>query len=128
VRFTPQSVPANTPIDEAEMKKLYEFRKDTLSKPEVRTVVQIPAKDAATAQKVTAALRAGQAPEAVAKSVGGSCVKRLSLLRPICLNMRTLPCCWPDSTGSWAEWTPSGCNGLALSAKLTSPTDLPICW
>jgi len=71
VPFTPQSAGAATaPIDPAELKKRYDFRKDTLSKPEVRTVVQIPAKDAATAQKVTAALRAGQPPEAVAKSVG----------------------------------------------------------
>lgn len=71
VPFTPQGAgAANAPIDPAELQKRYEFRKDTLSKPEVRTVVQIPAKDAATAQKVAAALRAGQAPEAVAKSVG----------------------------------------------------------
>jgi peptidyl-prolyl cis-trans isomerase D len=71
VPFTPQGAGAgNAPIDPAELQKRYEFRKDTLSKPEVRTVVQIPAKDAATAQKVAAALRAGQAPEAVAKSVG----------------------------------------------------------
>lgn len=72
VPFTPQSVgaAANAPIDPAELQKRYQFRKDTLSKPEVRTVVQIPAKDAAAAQKVTAALRGGQSPEAVAKSVG----------------------------------------------------------
>ncbi len=73
VPFTPQGAAAkvaNAPIDPAELKKRYDFRKDTLSKPEVRTVVQIPAKDAATAQKITAGLRAGQAPDAVAKSVG----------------------------------------------------------
>lgn len=71
VPFTAQTAGAATAaIDPAELQKRYQFRKDTLSKPEVRTVVQIPAKDAATAQKVTAALRAGQAPEAVAKSVG----------------------------------------------------------
>lgn len=71
VPFTPQGAgAANAPIDPAELQKRYQFRKDTLSKPEVRTVVQIPAKDAATAQKITAALRAGQPPEAVAKSVG----------------------------------------------------------
>jgi len=71
VPFTAQSAGAATaPIDPAELQKRYNFRKDTLSKPETRTIVQIPAKDAATAQKVTAALRAGQAPEAVAKSIG----------------------------------------------------------
>ncbi|HEX7886381.1 MAG TPA: SurA N-terminal domain-containing protein [Phenylobacterium sp.] len=71
VPFTAQSAGAATAaIDPAELQKRYEFRKDTLSKPEVRTVVQIPAKDAATAQKITVALRAGQPPEAVAKSAG----------------------------------------------------------
>jgi peptidyl-prolyl cis-trans isomerase D len=71
IPFTPQAAgAANAPVDPAELQKRYQFRKDTLSKPETRTVVQIPAKDAATAQKVTAALRAGQAPEAVAKAAG----------------------------------------------------------
>lgn len=71
VPFTPQAAGAATAaIDPAELQKRFQFRKDTLSKPETRTVVQIPAKDAATAQKITAALRAGQAPDAVAKSVG----------------------------------------------------------
>lgn len=71
VPFTPQASGAATAaIDPAELQKRFQFRKDTLSKPETRTVVQIPAKDAAAAQKITAALRAGQAPDAVAKSVG----------------------------------------------------------
>jgi peptidyl-prolyl cis-trans isomerase D len=73
VPFTPGAAgaaAAAAPVDPAELQKRYQFRKDTLSKPETRTIVQIPAKDAATAQKVTTALRAGQAPEAVAKSIG----------------------------------------------------------
>lgn len=69
-RFSPNLVGANIAIDPAELKKRYDFRKDTYSKPETRTVVQIPAKDGATAQKIIAGLNAGQAPAAVAKSVG----------------------------------------------------------
>lgn len=61
---------ANAPIDPAELQKRYNFRKDTLSKPETRTLVQIPVKDAAAAQKVSARLAAGEAPAAVAKSLG----------------------------------------------------------
>ena len=61
---------AGAPIDPAELQKRYSFRKDTLSKPETRTVVQIPVKDQASAQKVTARLAAGEAPPAVAKSLG----------------------------------------------------------
>jgi peptidyl-prolyl cis-trans isomerase D len=70
VRFSPQLVGANLPVDEAEVRKRYEFRKDTLSTPETRTVIQIPAKDAATAQAISARLQKGEAPAAVAKSLG----------------------------------------------------------
>lgn len=61
---------ANAPIDPAELQKRYAFRKDTLSKPETRTIVQIPVKDQASAQKVTARLGAGEAPAVIAKSLG----------------------------------------------------------
>lgn len=71
VAFTPESVAASLgPIDPAELKKRYDFRKDTLSKPETRTLVQIPVKDANTARTVVGRLDAGEAPAAVAKSLG----------------------------------------------------------
>ena len=70
VRFSPEMVGANLTVDEAELKKRYEFKKDTLSTPETRTLVQIPAKDAATSQAIAARLQKGEAPAAVAKSLG----------------------------------------------------------
>jgi len=70
VRFSPQAVAVDGPVDEAELKKLYDFRKDTFSKPETRSIVQIPAKDAATAQQIVARLNKGEAPAAVAKAFG----------------------------------------------------------
>jgi peptidyl-prolyl cis-trans isomerase D len=70
VRFSPQQFGANLPVDEAEVRKRYEFRKDTLATPETRSLVQIPAKDAATAQAISARLQHGEAPAALAKSVG----------------------------------------------------------
>ncbi|CAN7347908.1 SurA N-terminal domain-containing protein [Phenylobacterium sp. LjRoot219] len=70
VRFSPQLVGANLAVDEAELKKRYEFRKDTLSTPETRSLVQIPAKDAAAAKAITARLQAGEAPAAIAKALG----------------------------------------------------------
>lgn len=71
VPFTPQAAAAGAgPIDPAELQKRFEFRKDTLSQPELRTIVQIPVKDQAAAQSVTARLRAGEDPQAIAKSVG----------------------------------------------------------
>jgi peptidyl-prolyl cis-trans isomerase D len=70
VRFSPSLVAANLPIDEAELKKRYDFRKDTLSKPETRSLVQIPVKDAASAQAVAARLGKGEDAAAIAKSLG----------------------------------------------------------
>ena len=72
VGFTPQSVAAAVAasIDPAELKKRYDFRKDTLSKPETRTFVQIPAKTAAAAQQISARLGRSEAVAVIAKSAG----------------------------------------------------------
>jgi peptidyl-prolyl cis-trans isomerase D len=66
--FAPR--PAEGPIDAAELQKRYDFRKDTFSQPETRTIVQIPVKTQATAQTVVGRLAKGEAPEAIAKSIG----------------------------------------------------------
>jgi peptidyl-prolyl cis-trans isomerase D len=70
VRFSPAAVAPGIAVSEDDVKKRYEFRKDTYATPETRTVVQIPAKDAAAGQKIAAGLSAGQPPAVVAKSVG----------------------------------------------------------
>jgi peptidyl-prolyl cis-trans isomerase D len=71
VQFSPDQAAASTaPIDPAELKKRYEFRKDTLSRPETRTVIQIPAKTQAQAQQAAERLRKGEDPAAIAKSMG----------------------------------------------------------
>lgn len=70
VRFSPDLVTVNTPIDPAELQKRYDFRKDTLSKPETRSLVQVPAKDAQTAAQIAARLAKGEAPQAVARAFG----------------------------------------------------------
>ena len=69
-RFSPQLVGASVQVDEAELRKRYDFRKDTLGSPETRTLIQIPAKDAATAQAIAGRLSRGEPPAAVAKSLG----------------------------------------------------------
>jgi peptidyl-prolyl cis-trans isomerase D len=70
VSFTPDPSAATGPIDPAELQKRYNFRKDTFSKPETRTIVQIPAKTAAAAQQIQAALGKGEAADAIAKAQG----------------------------------------------------------
>jgi peptidyl-prolyl cis-trans isomerase D len=70
VHFSPAEVAANTPVDPAELQKRFNFRKDTLSSPETRTVIQIPAKDAAAAAQITQGLAKGADPALVAKQAG----------------------------------------------------------
>ena len=70
VKFAPDVGGAATPISDADLKKRFEFRKDTLSKPETRAVVQIPVKDAKSAQAISARLESGEDPRLVAKSIG----------------------------------------------------------
>lgn len=66
--FAPK--PSDGPIDPAELQKRYDFRKDTFSQPETRTIVQIPVKTQATAETVIARLAKGETAEAIAKSIG----------------------------------------------------------
>ncbi len=70
VRFSPALVSANLPVTEAEVKKRFDFRKDTLSSPETRTVIQIPAKDAAAAQTIGQRLAKGDDAAQVARAAG----------------------------------------------------------
>ncbi|HEY8617994.1 peptidylprolyl isomerase [Phenylobacterium sp.] len=69
VRFTPAQAGALPPITEEDLRKRYEFRKDTFATPETRTVVQVPAKDQATAQQVAGRLQRGEDPRAVARTL-----------------------------------------------------------
>ncbi len=70
VRFSAKALEAGITIDEAELQKRFDFRKDSLSQPELRTVAQIPAKDAATAARIQQQLVQGADPAAAAKAVG----------------------------------------------------------
>jgi peptidyl-prolyl cis-trans isomerase D len=69
VRFSPKLMAANMPVDPAALQKAYDFKKDSLSTPEKRSLVELPVHDAATAATVAKRIGAGEAPEAVAKSL-----------------------------------------------------------
>lgn len=70
VRFSPNAAAATGPVSEAEIKSRFDYRKDTMSQAETRSLVQVPAKDAATAQTIAQRLGKGEDPAAVAKSLG----------------------------------------------------------
>lgn len=77
VRFSTKALEATMPVDPAALQKLYDFKKDTMSKPEMRSLVQIPVKNAGQATQVAQRLKAGEDPAAVAKSVGAEPVSYL---------------------------------------------------
>lgn len=70
VRFSAAALADSVVADPAEVKKRYDFRKDSLSQPEKRSLVQISAKDAAQAESIAAKLKAGGEPAAVAQAAG----------------------------------------------------------
>ena len=57
---------ASAPITDARILERFNFRRDALSLPEKRTFVTLTAPNRAAAERIAAALRAGQAPAAVA--------------------------------------------------------------
>ena len=70
VRFSARALEPTIKVDPADLQKRYDFRKDTLSTPEKRTVAQIPAKTAQAAADAAARLAKGEDPAAVAKALG----------------------------------------------------------
>lgn len=75
VRFSSKALASSVVADPAELQRLFEYRKDQLSTPETRSVVQVTIKDQATAKTVSARLAKGEDPAVVAKSVGGEVVR-----------------------------------------------------
>ncbi|HEY7851460.1 MAG TPA: peptidyl-prolyl cis-trans isomerase, partial [Caulobacteraceae bacterium] len=69
-RFSAKDIAPTIKIDPAQVAKEFDFRKDTLSIPEKRTVVEIPVKTAADGALAAQRLARGEAPAAIAKSLG----------------------------------------------------------
>jgi peptidyl-prolyl cis-trans isomerase D len=70
VRFSAKQFGAQVTVDPAAVQKLFNFRKDASTQPEKRSLIAIPAKDMTAAQAIANRLKAGEAPDVVAKSVG----------------------------------------------------------
>ena len=70
VKFSAQASAATQTADPAEVKKRFDFRKDTLSAQETRTLVQISTKTPEQAAQASNQLKAGYDPAGVARGVG----------------------------------------------------------
>ncbi len=69
-RFSAAALAPAITVSPADIQKEFEFRKDTLSTPETRVVIQIPVKTAAAGAQAAQRLRQGEDPAAVARAVG----------------------------------------------------------
>ena len=68
-------------ITDAQIQERYEFRREALANPEQRAFLTIPASSEAAAQRIAAALRAGQSPDAVAEANGVSVTRNSARAR-----------------------------------------------
>ncbi len=74
VKFDPAEIASTIPADEDALKKMYTAQQATLGTPEQRSFVEVTAPNAAAAQAIAAALKAGKTPDAVAAANGGKVI------------------------------------------------------
>lgn len=74
VLFSAQDYAKEVTVSDDELRKAFEARRASLSKPETRSFVQISAPDMAAAGRISAALKSGQTPEAAAKAHKGEVI------------------------------------------------------
>lgn len=72
IRFVADDLVAGVSVDEASLKKMYEFRKDSLSTPETRNFLTISAPNQKAAEAIAADLRAGLSADVTAKTHKGT--------------------------------------------------------
>ena len=70
VKFSAAALAPTVTVDAAAVQKEFEFRKDSLSTSETRSLVQIPVKSAAQGSDAAARLARGEDPGAIARSYG----------------------------------------------------------
>jgi len=68
--FSAKELAPSVTVDPADVAKEFAFRKDSLSTPERRTVIEIPVKSAAQGKAAAQRLAAGEDPALIAKSMG----------------------------------------------------------
>ena len=69
-KFSAKALEPSVTVDPAAVQKEFDFKKDTLSSPERRTVIEIPAKTASEAAQASSRLSKGESADAIAKSMG----------------------------------------------------------
>jgi len=99
VRFSRKALESGVTVDPAEVRKQFDFQKDSLSTPERRTALQIPVKDAAQAQAVIAGVKGGKSPNVVAGAMG---------IQPVRYDDKPRSAFFDKAVGDAAFATPAG--------------------
>ena len=74
VRFSAADMAGGVTVSPADIQKEFDFRKESLSSPETRVIVQVPVKSAADGAAAASRLSRGEDPTAVAKAFGAEAV------------------------------------------------------
>jgi peptidyl-prolyl cis-trans isomerase D len=115
VSLSAQALAPSMPEDMADEQKRYQFRKDSLSTPEKRTFEQFATHDAATAQKIAAALKAGQTPAAVGKALGVAPQAQTDTPKSAVADPAAADAAFqPTAAGQVAGPVPSGLEGFVV--------------
>jgi peptidyl-prolyl cis-trans isomerase D len=69
-RFSAAALAPTMTVSPADIQKEFDFRKDTLSQPETRTIIQVPVRGEAEGAQAAKRLGQGEDPRAIAKSYG----------------------------------------------------------
>jgi peptidyl-prolyl cis-trans isomerase D len=72
--FSAKALAPTVKVDPAQVQKEFDFKKDTLSTPERRTVIEIPVRTPAQARAAGVRLFKGESPDVIAKSFGTEAV------------------------------------------------------
>ncbi len=119
VRFSPQALAVNMPVDQTALQKAYDFKKDTVSTPEKRSLTEVPVRDAATAALVAKRINAGESPEAVAKSINVQPIPYADALKSAIADPKVGEAAFAMKAGQPAASVQSDLSGYAV-IKLTS--------
>jgi peptidyl-prolyl cis-trans isomerase D len=121
VRFSAKALAPTMKPNEADLQRAYDQNKAAFATPEKRSLVQIPAKDTATAQAIAAKLQAGQAPDVVAKAFGVQAITYTDTPKSAVADPKVADIAFQQSPGQVSGPVQTALSGLAV-IKVTSLT------
>jgi len=124
-RFKLSDVAATVTPTEADIQKIIDFRKTDETVPETRTLVQIAAKDLATAQTVAGRLAKGEDAATVARAVGSSVVTYTDKPKTALPDPKTADAAFALAAGSTSQPIQGSLGYSVVRVVAITPAKLP---